>query len=149
MSNTKQTTLLQEVTISGYRSCQSTVFRPHPKLSVLIGINGVGKTNILNAIRLLYPQDMRRFSRPIPDDKSNAQTTITAWFLVDGKRIGLRLTLVVSQAGRSMGEVLSYSEEWSFASLIKSKKWVVYPSFLVEDDDNRNSAQFMIQRRYY
>lgn len=138
MSDAEQSVILQEVTISGYRSCEGTVFRPHPHLSALIGINGVGKTNILNAIHLLSPQDVGRFSRAAHDEQSNAKTQISAWFLVSGKRIGLRVTLVLSSASRNNGEVLDYTEEWNFASLTGSRKWFAFPSFLIFGDTKRS-----------
>jgi recombinational DNA repair ATPase RecF len=45
--------MLKKVTIENYRSCFSTSFECHPNLSVLIGPNGSGKTNVLQAIMLL------------------------------------------------------------------------------------------------
>lgn len=134
MSDAEQQVTLQQITIKGYRSCDGTIFQPHHHLSALIGINGVGKTNILNAIHLLSPQDARRFSRVEPEDQSKAKTLITAWFLVNGKRIGLRLTVVLSSAGRSDGEVLNYDEEWNVASLTNSSKWYAFPALIYFDD---------------
>src|ERR1051325_4256842 len=45
--------MLKKVTIENYRSCFNTSFECHPNLSVLIGPNGSGKTNVLQAIMLL------------------------------------------------------------------------------------------------
>lgn len=45
--------MLKRVVIENYRSCLRTSIDLHPKLSVLIGPNGSGKTNILQAIMLL------------------------------------------------------------------------------------------------
>ena len=148
MPNVNESVVLQKIAIIGYRSCQGTVFQPHPQLSVLIGINGVGKTNILNAIRLLAPQDVRRFSsRRIPVDQSPPETIITAWFLVDGNRIGIRITLLLGQTAHNNGEVLSCSELWNFGSLTESKQWVEYPAFMVDED--RNSAHDVFQQRLF
>src|SRR5579863_5175136 len=45
--------MLKRVTIENYRSCLRTSIDLHPHLSVLIGPNGSGKTNILQAIMFL------------------------------------------------------------------------------------------------
>lgn len=61
--------MLESIKISGYRSCLNTVFNPQPGLSVLIGPNGSGKTNVLRAILLLkkamhipFPRDFEELS---------------------------------------------------------------------------------------
>ncbi len=45
--------MLKKITIENYRSCFNTSFECHPNLSVLIGPNGSGKTNVLQAVMLL------------------------------------------------------------------------------------------------
>jgi energy-coupling factor transporter ATP-binding protein EcfA2 len=45
--------MLKRIVIKHYRSCESTAFDCHPQLSVLIGPNSSGKTNILQAILFL------------------------------------------------------------------------------------------------
>jgi ABC-type Mn2+/Zn2+ transport system ATPase subunit len=45
--------MLRRIVLENYRSCLRTSIDLHPKLSVLIGPNGSGKTNILQGIMLL------------------------------------------------------------------------------------------------
>lgn len=45
--------MLKKIIVKNYRSCLKTTFECHPQLSVLIGPNSSGKTNILHAILLL------------------------------------------------------------------------------------------------
>ena len=45
--------MLKRIVISNYRSCLHTRINLHPNLTVLIGPNSSGKTNILQAIMLL------------------------------------------------------------------------------------------------
>lgn len=46
--------MLKRIVLENYRSCLRTKIDLHPKLSVLIGPNGSGKTNILQGIMLLH-----------------------------------------------------------------------------------------------
>jgi predicted ATP-dependent endonuclease of OLD family len=147
VADEQQKVVLQEINISGYRSCQGTVFQPHSNLTALIGINGVGKTNILNAIHLLAPQDGRRFPIGAPEEKSGPETVITAWFIVGEVRIGLRLTLILGSGNRGEGEILSHEEEWHFGTLTNSKKWTYFPAFTVVDNPTSPSA--MYERRWF
>ncbi len=59
--------MLKRITIENYRSCVRTSLDLHPQLSVLIGPNGSGKTNILQSIMLLnrWAQRGVRFSPPV------------------------------------------------------------------------------------
>ena len=45
--------MLKKIMIENYRSCLKTAFDCHPNLSVLIGPNSSGKTNILQAVMFL------------------------------------------------------------------------------------------------
>jgi predicted ATP-dependent endonuclease of OLD family len=46
--------MLKKLVIQGYKSCDDMVIEPNRGLTVLIGANGAGKTNILTAINTLY-----------------------------------------------------------------------------------------------
>lgn len=123
---------LEEITISGYRSCMETIFRPNESLSGLIGINGAGKTNILNALRLLNPDFYGRGSvhRSKSEEFSLPETILTATFKVDDKKIRLKLNLILSTSGGNE-EVISATEQWNFHDFDGSKAWVEIPSFLL------------------
>lgn len=44
--------ILQEIHVDGVRNLRDVTLRPHPRLTVLVGANGQGKTNLLEAIHL-------------------------------------------------------------------------------------------------
>ena len=81
--------------IQNYRSCRKTTLKLSPGLSTLIGINGSGKTNILNAILLLRKiSDVQRFNfgpqMHHRDDKNANVSTLNATFVVLGKHVKYR-----------------------------------------------------------
>jgi DNA replication and repair protein RecF len=45
--------LLQHVFVDGFRNLAEVSLHPHPRLTVLVGDNGQGKTNLLEAIHLV------------------------------------------------------------------------------------------------
>jgi len=59
---------LKEVEISNYRSCIKTKLDLRDNLTTLIGVNGVGKSNILNCLQLLKQNRNRRYFRRRPKD---------------------------------------------------------------------------------
>ena len=143
------TTYLQKVEVSGYRSCRATRFVPNSRLSALIGINGAGKTNLLNAIRLISPQQIRRYGIA-SDDKSSVQTQVVAWFDVGAKKIGMRMRLFLTPASRTGDEVRSFTEEFNFSGIDGSKGWKHFPLMCFQDDavltDDIEQQMYMYQR---
>lgn len=122
---------LEEIKVDGYRSCRGTHFQPNSKLSALIGINGAGKTNVLNAISLLAPQFSSRWFKPeANDDSSSTQTVITAWFSVGGDRVGLKLRLMFGTTSSNEDDILKYEEMWSFPTYLKTSAWKKIPPFI-------------------
>lgn len=119
MSTTKEKAILTRIDISGYRSCRDTKFVPNQNLSALIGINGAGKTNILNAICLLKTEEHYRTEKAL-----SVGTKIVAWFTVAGKHIGLKLDLQISPDARGRDEVLSCKETWNFSDYNGGKRWI-------------------------
>jgi energy-coupling factor transporter ATP-binding protein EcfA2 len=79
--------MLQRVVIRNYRSCHYTSFDCHPQLSVFIGPNSSGKTNILQAIMLLYKIAQEEdYHRLHPDsERVNVTSNIGATFVTKKK----------------------------------------------------------------
>jgi energy-coupling factor transporter ATP-binding protein EcfA2 len=122
----KATVRLMEITIDGYRSCRSSTFKPHHELSALIGINGAGKTNLLNAVRLLAIRPNR--GRGLhPDARAANETVITSWFDVGGTRVGLRLIIKLTESNRNTDEVIAVAETWNLFSITGSTAWSALP----------------------
>jgi ABC-type cobalamin/Fe3+-siderophores transport system ATPase subunit len=132
---------LESVEIDGYRSCTGTTFKPHSSLSGIIGINGSGKTNILNALRLLNPfeyLDGRGYRSP-QEDLQIPETNIRAIFLVNKRRLYFSLALKIASA-RGQEEVVSAIEKWNFRDFGREDCWVEIPVFATFDKENISRA---------
>ena len=79
--------MLEKIHIQDYRSCLDTVFTLHPNLSVLIGPNGSGKTNILNAVLLLKRLSHDEERGMHAEKVLTGQSVLKVWFNVDSKRV--------------------------------------------------------------
>jgi AAA domain, putative AbiEii toxin, Type IV TA system/AAA ATPase domain len=127
MNPTFEDTFLDSVEISGYRSCENTKFQLERNLSVLIGINGAGKTNVLQGIRLLGTRQQRR-GRIFNDEigqSPNAQ--IVAWFVVGARRVGLKLKYQILENARRGDEQISVDETWNLNSITGNRSWITLP----------------------
>lgn len=120
------------VDIAGYRSCLATSLELHPHLSVLIGINGAGKTSILQALKMASIRAVRASARAVIADAAASETMVTVWFEVSGKKIGLRLQIWLSDSGRSTDEVSRGIESWNFQGITGSKTWKFLPTLMDE-----------------
>lgn len=121
------TVRLESIVIEGYRSCRKTTFAPNTDLSALIGINGAGKTNILQGIRLLDPRRGRGARRALEELSQNGTAQLTAWFRVNDAKVGLRVALSSLEGGRRSEELVSVQELWNLASFTGSKAWKPMP----------------------
>lgn len=117
---------LSEFWVSNYRSCIRTRFKPHPELSCLIGYNGSGKSNILNAIQLLksLPESHSLFRKR---DSSYSRCRINATFDYGKKKIYLRTGLWFATTDYSLEELRPYRTEWNFREFSGRDKWVELP----------------------
>lgn len=143
---TEATVRLESIQIDGFRSCRGTSFSPNSDLSALIGINGAGKTNILQAIRLL-DQRRSRHARYPSGAVSNETTSVTAWFRVNESKIGLRLILGTLDGPRRVNEFVPIQELWNLAAFTNSKAWRQMPpaEFLRESSDpSKFSGQVLL-----
>lgn len=121
---------LESVRIEGFRSCEGTAFAPHPALSVLIGPNGSGKTNILQGIALLAAwltptaASAERAGRRAAHDAQ-----VTAGFRIGDQAMALRSTVRVGEAGSAPDVVLALKDEYqaSSAAETKPREWVEVP----------------------
>ena len=137
MSSTESTVRLIEIHVEGYRSCRHTNFFPHAELSALIGINGAGKTNLLNAIRLLGAQQRFTNYRKAEIEKASSETLITATFKVGEVKVGLKVRLLLGTSSRNSDQVMGMSEQWNFHSITGSRAWKNIPGVFYSQEGRK------------
>jgi ABC-type uncharacterized transport system ATPase subunit len=104
---------LSVVRIEGYRSCVATQFAVNGELSILIGANGAGKTNVLQAIRLLRAwsaESRYGFRRDV--DIATLQCRLCAEFVIGQSTISLRSAIDYVLDDENNERVVKISDEW-------------------------------------
>ncbi len=107
--------MLNQVLIDNYRSCLHTRLNLHPNLSVLIGPNSSGKTNILQAIMLLnkLAHSGGRLSRQ--ERRPAVTSRLKALFEWKGFKARLNATVDVFTDNSNNDKVLDSRQKWIFS----------------------------------
>src|SRR5271157_3144448 len=105
--------MLKRVVIENYRSCLHTSIDLHPNLSVLIGPNGSGKTNILQA--LMFLNKMARGTEHRPSPRGGISVTSRLKTTFQQGRVQARLSASVdAYADESNNDVMVASrQKWT------------------------------------
>jgi hypothetical protein len=103
--------MLKKIVIQNYRTCLKTSFNCHPNLSVLIGPNSSGKTNILQAVMLLHKLAEQQGNGPV-DDSVTVSSRINAVFSSFGNKIRLSASLAVHTDEANTDNVMSSRQTW-------------------------------------
>ncbi len=119
--------MLQKVQLLNYRSCIDTTMTLQPDLSVLIGPNGSGKTNLLSGLVLL-----RRLVEHAPGYRYEQHTAtgecvLKAWFKVDGKTAILTAKIGLYTDEKNQDAVVGSSQSWYVKDFTGSAKRVHLP----------------------
>ena len=105
--------MLKELYIRDYRSCLDTKFALNPQLSVLIGPNGSGKTNILNAMLLLHSlTEEFRLGRYGNEELPTSECKVRARFDIEGKTATLNATIPTFTDEANHDIVIGATERW-------------------------------------
>lgn len=124
---TSKTVKLEQFDIHGYRSCLETTFKLNLQLSALIGLNGAGKTNVLQAIRLLRARRGRVTKSALDQASRGTESEVTAWFRVADARVGLKMGFSVVESSRRTDELVAVSETWNLNGITGSRGWKTLP----------------------
>src|SRR5437899_1379721 len=103
--------MLNRLVIENYRSCVRTSLDLHPHLSVLIGPNGSGKTNILQTIMLLNRLTRQQENFPLHVGTAGS-SRIKALFEVGRIAAGLRVSFDAFKIEAGSDPRLETSQKW-------------------------------------
>ncbi len=99
---------IDKIEIKNYKSCLKTSFNLISNLNVLIGVNGVGKSNILNAIQLLKKIKYSIYKHDFQDEDSILDTTITIYINIENEIHLLKATIFYFIDDRNIDEVFAF-----------------------------------------
>lgn len=109
---------LKKIEIVNYRSCESTTLNLDKQLTILVGANGAGKTNILKAIMLLKKimcgVGAEFYRENAKDIEQYPLVKIKAFFENNGDKIEYSIESKLGKGARSdnLEEVMKSKEEW-------------------------------------
>jgi energy-coupling factor transporter ATP-binding protein EcfA2 len=121
--------MLKKIVIENYRSCLRTSFDCHPKLSVLIGPNSSGKTNILQAIMLLNKMSQEPERRPTYGDTITVSSRIKALFSFGLKETKFNATVYADTDSSNNDVVINSKQKWLFKRLTGKNETSELPLF--------------------
>ena len=140
---------ISKISIKNYRSCIDTTFSPDEHLSVLIGPNGSGKTNVLSALRLLPALCSPRHSKS--DEPITSPCELRVVYEIDGTKVLQVAKLSIVTNEKNQDEITNSDEYWIVPSITGPRRRFHIPSaFLTDVFQHRASAKFSssIARRH-
>lgn len=132
---------IAKITIKNYRSCVDTTFAPNEHLSVLIGPNGSGKTNVLSALRLLPALCSPRYTKS--DEPITAPCELRVVYEVDDTTVVQVAKLSIVTNEKNQDEITNSDEYWVLPDVTGPRRRVHIPSaILTEVFQQRPSLRF-------
>lgn len=138
---------VKKLQIHGYRSCLDTTLEPRPGLSVLIGPNSSGKTNILNSLLLLRKLARERPYRP--REEATGQCELKAWFDVDGATAILTARIDIYTDDSNNDTIVSSEQRWYARDLTGNRRHIHLPlEFLAAGRASRERYYIYTPKRH-
>jgi len=118
---------LKSFEIRSYRSCLKTKFPLNEELTSLIGINGAGKSNILNAILLLRKICRTRFNPTQEKETSYNQSNIFVEVSHENKTLYVKGNIVFETDERNYDDVQFSQLKWKINEYFDISDWIELP----------------------
>jgi len=107
--------MLTQLQIENYRSCLNTKVNLHPRLSVLIGPNSSGKTNILQAMMLLNKLALSREHFGHRERRLSVTSRLKCLFESRGVKANLNVAIDVFTDNSNIDKVLNSRQKWTYS----------------------------------
>jgi recombinational DNA repair ATPase RecF len=140
--------ILKSFEIDSYRSCIKTKFPLQDELTGLIGINGAGKSNILNAIVLLRRLYRSRSTTRDMDVSSRHGCNIALKLEHQSKTLFIKGKVIYETDERNMDEVYSSDLKFNFREFTDNSKWVSIPIQLLGYSSPFSLDESVVRRSY-
>lgn len=143
--------LLKKFTITNYRSCLKSTLHLENNLTCLIGINGVGKTNLLNGIQLLkkIKGGKNKFLDNTSRVTAGSHTSIAANFEYDGKNIRLKCDINYETDDRNHDDILNANLKFNLNEITGSKSWISFPTEIFQYLEHVNWNSNVLRSHYF
>lgn len=137
--------------IESYRSCIKTVMHLNKDLTGLIGINGAGKSSVLNGMLLLQKLCRTRYSHIQENDYSSYTCKVTLDIELNKKVIYLKGVVNYDTDEKNIDYVISSEIKCNLKEFTGVSKWVDLPiDFLLNyDSANLGNESRMFMRRWW
>ncbi|HVC09364.1 MAG TPA: ATP-binding protein [Elusimicrobiota bacterium] len=122
---------LSAINFKNYRSCRNTSLKLHPNLSILIGINGSGKTTVLNGIGFLRSLSMGNFRHLRERPLATSNCKISCTFTADQSEINYSASLSYTTDEDNDDQLVAARERWRSKSLLGSGKTADVPLWVL------------------
>ncbi len=125
--------MIKNVEIKNYRSCLNTSFDLHPELSVLIGPNSSGKTNILNALLILKKLTSEHHRPRVDTADSTSQSELKITFDVEGKKAIFTVIADLYTDENNDDDIVSSKEDWYLKDFTGNRKRIKTPLWFIRE----------------
>jgi len=135
---------LRKFDITNYRSCLKSSLDIENDLTCLIGINGVGKTNLLSGIQLLkkIKGGHSRLMAHNPKSTSGSKTSISSIFHYENKQVKFKCDIRYETDDRNNDDIIDAILKFNLSEFTGNKKWLNFPAELFQylEQINFNSS---------
>lgn len=125
---------IKKIEIENYRSCLKSSLELQNDLTCLIGINGVGKTNLLNGIQLLkkLKGGQLQVGSEVPKTYTGSTAHLSVALMYNNKEINIKCEIRYETDDRNVDEVSQTDFKFNFQKLTGEKKWIQLPFGLLD-----------------